>query len=910
VKRKLIAVFTVLMMLFSMFNATSLVFAQAEGNDPEPSGPYDYYTKFEPEGGQNQSQSGITVKFGDKEDNEYKTVSWTATDDIQVLYVFVKAGSSQSNENGENGVWYTYTNESGGTGLVAPEGRGISHVSFYYVDAAKLKIQKVLQGEQIADDEHGFNISIKKGSEIYKTCTLSNGDEAEFKLPLGTYSVEEEQPGGLYSLVGYTLDAASSNGTVVLDQKGQTKILVVTNLKDNVEEPTTGTITIQKVVQKNTEADGWISVGNDTVFYVNVFSVPGGVKQNASPIEVTAGQNATLSDLSFGTYNVIEVTPTSEYAIYDSEDDEYFDAVTLTSENPNATATIVNRITPITEEKGTVTIIKELVNEKGEPILTSEKSFKIKLTDSKDKATVYSVPVGVPHTSLSLSLGAYKVEEVEIPSGYEYVSISNQSFNLTKDGFTITVKNKKLKDGPPPQDPKGTIIIKKVILDKNEHVNTTETREFIVRVRKIGTDNYVDFTLKNGALEKSGQFDLGEYEIGELNLLPEYNVQFSLSSNSDADGNVELNNDGDIVTVTVTNMQKDISLIPTVSKDDGGVRVYPGDTITYQISVDPKDYNLNNGYLLESPDPNTEYIGGNEWTYLGIGEDGRKIYKHNLYSSTQMFARSGISSIPGIPEFKVKVKESTPNAVELVTNFVSLYYNNEGSEHVTAKDDTPILHRNNNDDDDNDDVDKDDEKKDDPPKTGKPDLVVAKTDNNAIASLGSLVEYVITVENKGDSYAEGVKVYETLPAGAEFAAASNQGWVLEDGKYVHNIGLMNVGDKKEVKFVLKVSIPFPTGIDKILNNVEVKDNGTETATNDNKASDDTPILIAVPVVAVPPVVIPPTPTPEPVLVEVVIPPAPQVPDLPFTGGPVEVELIFAGMGILLMVGGMTLKKRR
>jgi uncharacterized repeat protein (TIGR01451 family) len=449
--------------------------------------------------------------------------------------------------------------------------------------------------------------------------------------------------------------------------------------------------------------------------------------------------------------------------------------------------------------------------------------------------------------------------------------------------------------------PKGTIAVSKQILNSDETANTGETREFIIRVKNTATNAYKDFTLKNGALEGSAQFDLGEYEISETNLPPDYDVYISLSADSDEDGKVDLVKNGDEVTVTVINMKKYVPVLPTIFKDDGGVRVYPGDTITYDFSVDLNDYDFYGAYLIESPDPNTEYIpgDGDEWEYMGI-VDGRKTYKYDLYQYAPMFARSEDSTAPEIPEFKVRVKSSTPRSVDLATNYVTLYYDDESEKHVTDHEDTPILHRN---DDDDDDDDKDDDKKDDP---GKPDLVVTKTDKGAMVSPGALVEYFITVENKGNAYAEGVKVYETVPAGTEFAAASNTGWVLEEGRYVYDLGLMNVGDKKEVKFVLKVNNPYPTNLDKILNEVEVKDNGTETATNDNKASDNTPVITAVPVIADPPVVTPPTPPTPPVVIEPVTP----VPDLPFTGGAAEVELLFAGMGILLMAGGIALKKRK
>jgi uncharacterized repeat protein (TIGR01451 family) len=936
----MIAVMTVFMLLFSTFNVTSFVFAEPEGKDPDPPTPCEYYTKFDAEDGKEQSENGISVVFGDQAEDGYKTVSWTAIDDIQVRYVFVKAGSEQSNDSGESGIWYDYTDESAATGLTAPDGKCISHVSFYYDDALPdLSIVKtaspttVEPGDEVtytievtnngadatgvnvvdvmpnhmdfvaadsdawdhepgsADYTHSIgelasgdtvtitfktvvsenitavteipntakvnceedddwkedsviinveypNVPVTTKLTITKeivygndTTTVVAGDDTEFTGKLvyvpeaptiavaqeyafnvkpSTPFVKEGLPYGKYQVIEDAKDdyvpLHEDPLYVTISAEDPEAIAELVNKKLSDPPPSTGTITIRKVVQELTTADGWVNVDDDTPFFVNVYDDPEGEPINKTQIEIKAVDDGegTISGLPYGTYYVVEVTPTTGYTIHYSETDEYFDTVTLSSENPRATATIVNRINP---------------------------------------------------------------------------------------------------DDPPPPTPKGTITVIKQILNSNETTNTDETREFIIRVKNTATNAYKDFTLKNGALEGSAQFDLGEYEISETNLPPDYDVYIYLSEDSDEDGKVDLAQNGDEVTVTVINMKKYVPVLPTISKDDGGVRVYPGDTITYNFSVDLNDYDFYGAYLIESPDPNTEYIPGesDEWEEIE-SVNGRKTYKYNIYQYVPMFARSEYTTTPEIPEFKVRVKSSTPRSVDLVTNYVTLYFDDESEEHVTDHEDTPILHRNDDDDDDDKD-DKDDDKKDDP---GKPDLVVTKTDKGAMVSPGALVEYFITVENKGNAPAEGVKVYETVPAGAEFVAGGNTEWVLEDGKYVYDLGLLNVGDKREVKFVLKVNNPFPTDIDKILNEVEVKDNGTETATTDNKASDHTPVITAVPVIADPPVVTPPTPPILPVVTE----PATPIPDLPFTGGSAEVELMFAGMGILLMAGGIVLKKRK
>jgi uncharacterized repeat protein (TIGR01451 family) len=893
----------------------AVAYTYIAGNDQDNGISATDYEVWKDEKLTNTTRNGITVTYRKTTDDDGKSetryVSWSADSAVQVKYVWVK------DSNG--GHLFSYTNETHDEDLFGPltdKGwpREISHVTFYYeeveeADPVTLIVRKVLvPSDEITDvsgDTTPFKINIMRNNTVVEDCDLANGEQASFQLAPGVYKIEEV---GVQS--PYSFESVSFNGNPTQDneftlgEEGAT--ITVYNEKAIVPNATKGTITIRKVVQELTEADGWVSVDDDTQFLVNVSTSPAGEPINDNPIEIAVGQNGSIGDLDYGTYYITEITPTSRYAIYDGEEDEYYDTVTLDSENQSATATIVNRIIPNLEETGTVTFIKELVDENGDAIVTREPLFKIKLTDSGNQSQEYSIPAGTPYTTVVLPIGTYKAEEIGIPNGYEFVSISHDLFELTKDGFTIRVKNKKLDDNPPPT-PKGTIIVKKVILDKNENINDKETREFVIRVKKNNeTNNYVDFTLKNGELEKRGQFDLGEYIISEQDLPADYDVFFSLSSDSDEDGKVDLNKDGDIVTVTVTNIQKDTPSIPTISKGDGGVRVYPGDTITYKIEVDLKDIYSHRTFILETPDLNTEYIGGNEWQLYSTDESGRKTYQYNLVSETPHLMALDFEDVPEIPDFKVRVKATTPRSVVLVTNSATLYYYDDGDRHVTALEDTPILHRNDNDDDDDD---KDDDEKNDPPKVGKPDLVVIKTDNGTMISPGALVEYFITVENKGTAPAEGVKVYETVPAGSEFVASSNQGWVLEDGKYVYSLGLLNVGDKREVKYVLKANNPFPADIVKILNEVEVKDNGTETATTDNKASDDTPILTSVPVIAEPPVVIEPVPV-LPIPDEVVTPPTPQIPDLPFTGGTAEVELVFTGMGILLMAGGIALKKRR
>jgi uncharacterized repeat protein (TIGR01451 family) len=104
----------------------------------------------------------------------------------------------------------------------------------------------------------------------------------------------------------------------------------------------------------------------------------------------------------------------------------------------------------------------------------------------------------------------------------------------------------------------------------------------------------------------------------------------------------------------------------------------------------------------------------------------------------------------------------------------------------------------------------------------KPNLSIKNSDGDKNASTGDLIEYQLTVENNGNCIIWFVNIYETLPNGTSFVADKNPGWKIENGKFVYNAGPINLGEKKEFKFIVKVNDTLEKGQDKIINTAEVK----------------------------------------------------------------------------------------
>lgn len=1230
------AVFTLVILLTSIFITSIFTYAEEWGQDPPPQAG-ESYVKFEPKNGETQTNAGITVTFGSRSGDEYKTLSWTAIESIQVLRVYVKAGSEQGNGNSDGSNWYYYTNESYGTNLATLLDKGISHVSFYYIkkqepEPVTLTIKKILLPSDgitdVSQDGQGFKINIKSGDKIVHYGSMSSGNSAGYQVVPGVYTIEEDftgvdtkvyffkkisvdgvdiqgntitvgdkdanvivynekkiapkltiektasptvaKPGEevTYSIkvtnignvdatdviitenvpTGMVVNAGSVPGwlpgqepntyfysirnipdgsfdtinfratvdpniseittiintasvnckedanpvedseTITVDYPGEEelpvlaitktadknpvvigdtltytisvtnnggdatgveivetapngttysnespvgwrlmpdgyhwtvgelksgqsaattfKLKVVENPENNISSitniakvnctkatewktatvtvqvqlPERGSLTIHKVVEELTEADGWVRVDNDTNFYVDLYSMPGEIKVNESHIKIYGkeGGSAVLTDMPYGTYLVKEVDVPQGYTFFDIQDNKYggTDTVTLSAENKDGVAVIVNRITPNQENQvGSVKVIKTIgpnkIPQKGVlfKLHVSASDIRTATTGADGIAIFAEVPAGtytleeirpaVFNTTMTIEAPPALIAEIAAANSIQVTVQANSTkvvnvvnTPIVNRGETydpgLKIKGYKFndldKDGRrdegEPGLPNWTIQ-----LWRNNVESITALTPLNIQVEPIATtttdaNGYYEFTGLGGGsykvkeVQQSGWqpsrdpeqtvYLNGGYYTGEItpiNLLDDVNFKKAMPNETtvfEAEGRIGLPGDRDyelaLKTINPTTQIKAQKYI------DGWKNFaepqpfklslnHTGNAGNYTITINfealgetvqtvlPNDYpndivirtraaEAGSGIIINNLKLNGEVINATSVAVNGVRDTDILLLPRLYFGVYSNFELTGEimaywdgNKVPERSELAFQI--AVGDTIQSQTEFVDFGNYLQGTPPPPPPPPSPP---------------------DPPVVTGKPDLVVTKTDNGSVVSPGGLVEYYLTVENKGTAYAQDVKVYEMQPEGATFVTDSNPGWVLENGKYVYSLGLINVGEKKQAKFILKVNDPFPTGLEKILNNVEVKDNGTETATSDNKASDDTPVLIGKTVVVEPPVTPPTPPTPGETGTG-------DVPDLPFTGGAAEVELLFAGLGALLMGAGFVLKRK-
>ena len=138
------------------------------------------------------------------------------------------------------------------------------------------------------------------------------------------------------------------------------------------------------------------------------------------------------------------------------------------------------------------------------------------------------------------------------------------------------------------------------------------------------------------------------------------------------------------------------------------------------------------------------------------------------------------------------------------------------------------------------------------PITAAPDLFVTKDDSQSVVIAGDSIQYTINYGNTGSQGATGVVITESLPAGTSFDAAnSTSGWAETSsgsGIFEFNIGPLNASASGSVTFAVTVDNPLAAGIDQIVNNVSIADDGTNGPDEDptDNTDGDTNTVTAAP----------------------------------------------------------------
>jgi uncharacterized repeat protein (TIGR01451 family) len=105
---------------------------------------------------------------------------------------------------------------------------------------------------------------------------------------------------------------------------------------------------------------------------------------------------------------------------------------------------------------------------------------------------------------------------------------------------------------------------------------------------------------------------------------------------------------------------------------------------------------------------------------------------------------------------------------------------------------------------------------------------------------GERISYTILYLNAGFVSAPGVVLTETLPDYTSYVGGD--GWTSASGqRYTLNVGDLAPGQGGEVQFIVQVDEPFPLGIDRVINRVDIGGEMLDCDWGNNWSADDTPV---------------------------------------------------------------------
>ena len=252
--------------------------------------------------------------------------------------------------------------------------------------------------------------------------TDSNGKEVETFVSSNTPYVIKGLPYGIYNLE----EVEAPLGYIKTDEKVDIDFNSNTTANIYTISNTTGGLTIQKIDSETGEAVSGATLeirdsNGDTVKTI-----------------ITTDRPTVISDLSDGTYKVVEVKAPDGYI---KNNEEY--EVVIDASNPNPSITIENE--PITVNLGKIDA------RTGEYI--SGATMRLSRLDGEMEPITF-VSTNSPYKVMRLSPGLYSLEEIEAPVGYvgtgstltfEVLETGKvQSVNISNDITTISINNRRL----------------------------------------------------------------------------------------------------------------------------------------------------------------------------------------------------------------------------------------------------------------------------------------------------------------------------------------------------------------------------------------------------------------------------------------------------------------------------------
>ncbi len=256
------------------------------------------------------------------------------------------------------------------------------------------------------------------------------------------------------------------------------------------------------------------------------------------------------------------------------------------------------------------------------------------------------------------------------------------------------------------------------------------------------------------------------------------------------------------VDTTPVNVTHDL----TITKNDGGVSVTPGNVVTYTLrytNANTSNIAAANVLLTETVPSNTTFAGPTGTWSCSIGAPAGTTCLRNI-------GTLGVGG-NGLVQFAVRVNSSLPGGTTTITNTASIGDDGtSGAEssmsNNTAQDTTPI--------------------------TIAPDLTITKTDGGGSALAGGTITYTLWYTNNGFVAATNVMIVDTVPNETTFVGPPAWGCAVGASagtQCPRNVGTLNIGASGSVTFTVRVNNPVTPGATTITNTVRISDDGANGA---------------------------------------------------------------------------------